>query len=138
METGNVNLTISKEIVNPIVEAKIKEAVIAAMGGANDLIAKVVKQIIDTPVSYDGKISQYSSDNKYKWLDIAVTNQIKEAAKEAIREMMSTRKDDLKKAIVKELSSKKGVEAFAQSLLSNSSKILENYYSTIEVTVKQK
>lgn len=138
METGNVNLTISKEIVNPIVEAKIKEAVIAAMGGADDLIAKVVKQIIETPVSYDGKISQYNSDNKYKWLDIAVTTQIKEAAKEAIREMMSTRKDDLKKAIVKELASKKGIEAFAQSLLSNSSKILENYYSTIEVSIKSK
>jgi hypothetical protein len=28
METGNVNLTISKEIVNPIVEAKIREAII--------------------------------------------------------------------------------------------------------------
>ena len=135
MDTGNVNLTISKEIVNPIVEAKIKEAVIAAMGGADELIAKVVKQIIDTHVSFDGKVSSYSSDNKFKWLDIAVTNQIKEAAKEAIKEMMSTRKDELKKAIVKELSSKKGVEAFAQSLLSNSSKILENYYSTIEVKI---
>ena len=38
MESKNVSLTISNEIVTPIVKAKIEEAILSAMGGKDELI----------------------------------------------------------------------------------------------------
>jgi hypothetical protein len=132
METGNVNLSISKEIVNPIVEAKIKAAVIEAMGGTDLLINKVVDQVLNQNVGHDGKISQYSSDNKSKWIDVVVTNQIRESVKVAMAEILATRQEDIKAAIMKQLSSKKGIEAFAQALLSGY-KLDDKYKTNIDI-----
>jgi len=133
METGNVNLTISKDIVNPIVQAKINEAIIAAMGGGQELINKVVTSILNEPVASDGKKSNYQSDNKYRWIDLAVTSQIQAAVKEAITEILSSRKDEIKQAIVKQLSNRKGIEQFAEALLNGTAKLSELYRQTINV-----
>lgn len=137
MESGNVNLSISKEIVNPIVEAKIKAAVIEAMGGTDVLINKVVDNVLNQNVAHDGKISQYNSDNKSKWIDVVVTQQIREATKIVMQEILATRQNDIRAAIQKQLSSKKGIEAFAQALLSGY-KIDDKYTTNIEIKFEQK
>ena len=84
-----VQLTISKEVVTPIVEAKVKEAVLAAMGGADEIVKNVLNGILTQKVGSDGRVSSYSTDNKYSWLDIVLTKQIKESAEQAIRECLA-------------------------------------------------
>jgi hypothetical protein len=58
-----VNLSIPQEVTQPIVSAKIQEAVLAALGGADKIIEGVVHQICNTKVGKDGKVSSYSSEN---------------------------------------------------------------------------
>jgi len=86
---SDVNLTISKEVVTPIVEAKIKEAILLALGGGDVLIDKVVNNILTQKVAANGTVSNYSSDNKYSWMEIAVTNSINNAARLAIQEVIA-------------------------------------------------
>lgn len=134
----NVSLTISKDIVQPIVNAKINEAILLAMGGSEFLIAKVVEQVFTQKVNQDGHISTYNSDNKYNWIDAVVTKTIKEATTIAINEIISTKQDLIKNEIIKQMSSKKGIEGFATQLLSGVSKITESYYSKVIVEFKDK
>lgn len=135
MEAGNVNLTISKEIVNPIVEAKIRESLIAALGGQDELIKKVLDNIINQKVNGEGSVSSYSSDNKYTWLEITVSKQMREATKSALLEMLQERHEEIKVEIKKQLSSKKGIEKFASAMLdAQASKISEKYNTKIDIS----
>lgn len=136
MENNNVSLTISKEIVTPIVKAKIEEAILAAMGGQENLIAVAVNQVLNQKVTAEGGISSYSSDNKFTWLEANVTKVIRESVKESMIELMSTRKEDIKKEMMKQLSSKKGLEGFVTSILLAQSKLTESYRQSINVEIK--
>ena len=116
---GNVSLSISKELVNPIIQAKINEAVVSALGGQDELIRKSVDAIMNTKVNDQGKVSSYSSDNKYTMLEIIAKNKIEDALRKAVDSMLETNKDVLKDAMIKYLQTKKGVEAFVSSMLAN-------------------
>lgn len=135
---NNVQLTISKDIVNPIVEAKIKEAILSAMGGGEELIHRVTEQILYQKVNSDGKVSSYQSENKLNWIDVIVTSQIKSAVSDAIKEIIAERQDEIKESIKKIMSTKKGIEAFTQALLAGTAKMTEKYSSTISVEFKDK
>lgn len=131
---SEVQLTISKEIVTPIVEAKIKEAILAAMGGKESLIEGVVNAIISKKVDKNGKVSSYSHDNKYTWLDIVVTEQIHKATEEAIKEVIANQSENIKEAIIKQLQSKKGASLAAQALIDSlNGTFSKSWLSTIKV-----
>lgn len=127
----NISLTISKEIVNPIVNAKIQEAILSAMGGGDILIAKAVDYLFNQKVDSNGKISTYQSDNKYTWLEVNVTNQIRKAVEDATKEVLLSRQDILKAAIIKQLSSKKGIEQLAEAIIKGT--MPQQYSSRIDV-----
>lgn len=130
---NNVSLTISKEIVQPIVKAKIEEAILQAMGGGETLIKTVIESIFNRKVNSEGNVSTYSGDNKYNWLEVVVTNQIKIAVQDSVKDLLANRQNEIKAAITKQLSSKKGIEAFAQALIEGTGKISERYQSSVEV-----
>lgn len=136
MEGQNVSLTISKEIVTPIVKAKIEEAIIAAMGGSDNLIAKAVDQILNQKVNAEGRVDSYQSSNKHTWLEVNVTNIIKDSVKESMKEMLEVRKEDIKKEMMKQLSSKKGLEGFVTGLLLGTHEASKSYRQTINVEIK--
>jgi ABC-type Zn2+ transport system substrate-binding protein/surface adhesin len=129
----NVSLTISKEIVQPIVQAKINEAILAAMGGQNQLIEKAIHTILYDKVDHKGAKSSYHSENKHNWIDIVITKQIEEAVKSAMAELLADKQGQIKDAILKQLSTKRALESFASSLLDNAAKVQQNYYSTVKV-----
>jgi len=133
MDNNNVSLTISKDIVNPIVKAKIEEAVLAAMGGHDQLISKVMDSIMNQKVNSEGRVGQYSSENTHRWIDVVLNQHITAAAKEAMKELMESRKIDLKNAIIAQLGTKKGIEGFATALLSGTSELSKNYRQSITI-----
>jgi len=117
MSNETVSLTISKEIVNPIVDAKIKDAIIAAMGGQSQLIEKVVTQVLSTKVDSEGKVNSYSSENKHSWLDVVVTKQIKAAVEEQLKSVVADCSTQIREELIKQLQSKKGASKIAEALV---------------------
>lgn len=114
---SDVNLSISKEVVTPIVTAKIQEAVLTALGGKEDLINMVVDHIINQRVNSEGKVDSYSYNNKHSWLDIVVTKQIQTLAEQAIKEQLIEASTEIKESIVRHLKTKKGADLAARALL---------------------
>lgn len=123
MENGHstslVNLSIPKEVTQPIVAAKIQEAVLAALGGSDKIVAAVIHQICNTKVNSEGRVSQYSSDNKNNWLDFHVTEVIQKEVKAALVAQIQTNAEQIKEELVKQLQTRKGASKVAEALLSS-------------------
>lgn len=136
MSDQNVTLQIGKEIVTPIVEAKIKGAIAEALGGTGAIVEMVVDQIINQKVNSDGKVSSYGSDNKFTWLDVTVTNKIKEAVKEELTNQISLSAQSIKAELIKQIQTKKGSSLVAQALLSGLQGTFNNsWMSKLELTL---
>jgi hypothetical protein len=137
MDNANVSLTISKDVVNPIVEAKIKEAILAALGGSEKLIAHVVDSVLRERVGADGKRSTYSSDNKYDWLDIVVSKQIEAAVRDELTKQISESSQEIKDALITALRTKKGASVVANALLAGMEKTFaQSWTSAISIEIK--
>ncbi len=128
MET--ISLQISKEIVNPIVETKIKEAILAALGGSDLIVKKVIDEVLNRKVDASGKISTYSHDNKYSWLDAVVTDQIKKAVEEELKAIIKESSSRIKDELIKQLQTKKGSSKAAEALLSAMNGTFGNSWSS--------
>jgi ABC-type Zn uptake system ZnuABC Zn-binding protein ZnuA len=121
MSTHNsslVNLSIPNEVTQPIVAAKIQEAVLAALGGSEKIVAGVIHQICNTKVDSNGQVNRYESDNKHTWLDYHVTKIIQEEVKKELIEQIKTNSQAIKDELIKQLQSKKGSHKVAEALLS--------------------
>jgi hypothetical protein len=135
---ADVNLTISQDIVNPIVQAKIKEAVIESLGGVDILIGKVVDNIIKQRVDKDGKVNSYSSENKFSWMDVVLTQQIEKAAKESIIEVISEQTQNIKDELIRQLKTKKGSNIVASALIdSMNGTFVNNWSSKLSIEFKK-
>jgi hypothetical protein len=117
--TSLVNLSIPKEVTQPIVAAKIQEAVLAALGGSEKIIEGVINKICYTMVNpNDGKVSGYSSENKVSWLDFHVTSIIQNAVKEELKKQLENGALPVKEALIKTMQSKAGSNKIADAILS--------------------
>jgi len=98
---SDVNLSISKEIIQPIIDAKVSAAVCEALSGSKNIISDVVSKILTMKVDSSGKASSYSSDIPFiQWL---CNNAIHEAAKTAVKEYIGKSKEGLAIEIQKTL-----------------------------------
>lgn len=125
-----VNLQVNPELIQPIIKAKIQEAILEAMGGKDNLIEKAVNQIFQQRVNESGNVSSYSSDNKYTWLDITVTKHIKDAVRDSMQELLAVKKEEIKAEMLKQLSSKKSLEKFAGALIDAQVRSISNTWMT--------
>jgi uncharacterized phage protein gp47/JayE len=125
-----VSLQISKDIVTPIVETKIKEAILEAMGGKEKVIQSVVNEVLTRKVSANGNVSQYSSDNKFTWIDVIVTQQIRTAVEAEVKSITAQASSTIKDELIKQLQSKKGASKVAEALLSSLNGSFASVYSS--------
>jgi ABC-type Zn uptake system ZnuABC Zn-binding protein ZnuA len=115
-----VNLSIPQEVTQPIVAAKIQEAVLAALGGADKIVSGVIHQICNTKVDSNGSSTpRYDSDAKHTWLDYHVTKIIQDEIKKELVEQIKVNAQAIKDELIKQLQTKKGASKVAEALLSS-------------------
>jgi hypothetical protein len=113
-----VNLSIPKEVTQPIVAAKIQEAVLAALGGADKIVESLIHKICNTQVSpTDGKVSSYSSENKISWIDFHVTKIIQDGVEAELKKQLDAGALPIKEALIKVMQSKAGSSKIADAVL---------------------
>jgi len=130
MDDKDVSLTISKEVVTPIVEAKIKSAVMEAMGGKEDVLEMIMDHLMKTKVDKNGNVSSYDSDNKYTFIDLTLMKQLEEAVKEELQRQIIAASSVIKKALIAKLRTQKGASAVAKALLDSLLGCFENAWRT--------
>lgn len=124
----NVNIQLSKDLIAPIIENKVKMAVIEAMGDSKTLISNVVETVLSLKVDEHGKRGQYDSYNKYTFIDIVLKQAIENACREAIKEFINENTEKIKEETKRQLCTKKGMGAFVDSFLRGMLRASESDY----------
>lgn len=101
---ANPTFEIPKDIINPIIQAHVNEAVIRALDGPQQLVTRAIAGVLQTNVDSEGKPSSYGSSRP--WIDWVIGDCIKRAARAAIEEFVATQKDRIKDELVAQLSTK--------------------------------
>lgn len=125
MNSELVSLNVSETMIKDIVSKQIQQAIVRELGNAEEYMSALVKNALHEKVSSTGKVSNYSSDNKYDYLDILLKNNIQEAAKKALQEYIEENSDLLKTALKKELEKEANRSALVGAFINGASKAFE-------------
>ena len=110
-----VTLNISEKMLNPVIEEQVKLMMAEMLGGKDEIVNKVITNILKTKVDENGKPSSYSSSKTFiEWL---LLDEVKKLVKELIEEELRSRSGEIKNAIKKKLRSEQGGSIVADALL---------------------
>ena len=136
MENNMMSLSISKEMLTPVIEQQVKAMMATILGGQEQIVDKVIKNILETKVGSDGRPTSYSNGKTYfEWL---LKDEITKAVKELIAEEMKSKVSNIKKAIKKQIQSETGATVIADALLNGLNKTCESSWrSTFKIELQQ-
>ena len=125
-----VNLNVDKDYLQEAVKQTVLMGISESLNGKNEIVSQIVKSVLDTKVDKTGKISSYSSDNKYTLLEVYVKNMLTEVVKEEIKSMIEAKRGECAEIIRKELNKKANINKFVDSFIDSTSKALDSTWKT--------
>ena len=136
MENNMMSLSISKEMLTPVIEQQVKAMMATILGGQEQIVDTIIKRILETKVDRDGRPTSYSDGKTYfEWL---LKDEITKVVKELIAEEMKSKVSNIKKAIKKQIQSETGATVIADALLNGLNKTCENSWrSTFKIELQQ-
>ena len=105
--SDQVDIKISEDLVRGIIETKVHAAISEALSSKSSVVEQVVTAALTMKVDRTGKISNYSHENKFDFLDILCRNVIQDAALAAVKKWATERQDVLEAQFQKALQTKK-------------------------------
>ena len=135
MENNMMNLSINKDMLTPVIEQQVKAMMATILGGQEQIVDKVIKNILETKVGSDGRPTSYNGKTYFEWL---LKDEITKAVKELIAEEMKSKVSNIKKAVKKQIQSESGATVIADALLNGLNKTCENSWrSTFRIELSQ-
>jgi len=136
--TEMVNIEVSEGLIKPLVEEKIRTAIVAEMSKhPQQIIDGLVARALDLKVDEKGKPSTYSSAKPY--IEHLCDNVIRDEAKKALLEMIEEHRPKIKDSIKKKMSQGGVSKRLATALVDGMVDSLDCKYSQkIEVSFKKK
>lgn len=134
---ANLNMEINDDVVKTIFSSALNQAVFEAMGDKEKYIEALINSAFQQKVDSSGKVSSYSRENKYVWLDIVVKKTIQEAAEESIKEYLEENKELLKLAVKEEMEKEENKSALVNSFVKGATNTFDyNYRFNASVDIK--
>ena len=136
MENNMMSLSISKEMLTPVIEQQVKAMMTTILGGQEQIVDTIIKRILETKVDSNGRPTSYSDGKTYfEWL---LKDEITKVVKELIAEEMKSKVSNIKKAIKKQIQSETGATVIADALLNGLNKTCESSWrSTFRIELSQ-
>jgi hypothetical protein len=126
-----VKIEITEDLIRPIIENKIKAAIVESLGQEKRIFENLVDAVINLKVNSQGVVDKYSSSNKYNFLDLTLQNAIKDSIKDAIKEFVSANQKKIKAEIIRQMNTKEGINSFVMSLLTGVNNSANNLYKMV-------
>lgn len=124
-----LDLKIDEKYIGEIVSNVVKSSIVEALGAKDKLVHTAIKTMLMTKVDKNGKVSSYSSDNKFNLIDYYVHSTMTEVCKEMALEIIQENREALKTELKKQLSSERSVEAFTKSMIDSTMERLNSEWS---------
>lgn len=112
-----VSFQIPKQLINPLIEEKIKLALLESIGDKDKLMSELVAFVLKQKVDIRGQKTGNSYSDKFSLIDVMLRQHTVEAVKEVISEILAEKRGIIKDELKRQLTSKKGSEKFVASLL---------------------
>jgi len=126
--TDQVEIKVSPALIQPLIEAKVQAAIIQALGEEAHVVEQVVGAALTQKCTESGKRSEYSSDNKFTFLEAMCRSTIRQAAKDALCTFLATKQDLIRDELVRQLETKKMRSKLVGSIVDGLAKATENKY----------
>lgn len=134
-----LGIQLDKQVIQNIVNNAVTTAIASALDSKNDVVAKIVKAALEVRVDKDGKVSCYSSENKYNIVEAFVQKALWEEAREAINEVINERREEIRKILRKQFMATKTFNHFVDAFIESTKTALENkYYTNINIEFKRR
>jgi hypothetical protein len=109
-------ISLDPKLIDNLVKEHIYAAVAGSLADNKDvLIHSLLDTVLNLKVNANGEISQYSSDNKFSWLELTFNREMRGLIKKAIIEQIEALKPEVEKAVKKEMM--KSGPAIAQAVM---------------------
>lgn len=116
-ENNLMSLNLSADMIKPIIEKTIQANVLSALNGWEGVVVDMVNTVLTTKVNEDGKISSYSGDNRYTWIEINLNRRIKELVENEVKKQIEESAEAIREAVRKQITSKAGSNAVAKAVV---------------------
>lgn len=113
-----LDLKVDQNYLAEAVKQTVMLGIAEALNGKNEIVSQIVNSVLSTKVDKDGKISSYSSDNRYTLLEYYVRNLLTDVTRDEIKKLVEEKRDELAAIIRKELSKKVTADTFVNNFIS--------------------
>ena len=121
-----LDLKIDEKYIGEIVQGVVQSSIAEALGKKDELVSTAIRTMLLTKVNENGKVSNYSSENKFNLIDYHVHATVTELCKEMVKEILDENREALKEELKSQLSSQRSIEAFTKSMIDSTVENLSN------------
>lgn len=112
-----MSLNLSADMIKPIIEKTIQANVLSALNGWEGVVTDMVNAVLTTKVDKNGNISDYSSENRYSWVEVNLNRRIKELVEDEVKKQIEKSADAIRDAVRKQITSRAGSNAIAKAVV---------------------
>lgn len=134
-----MSLQISQDFIDNLAKDLVQESLIETLNSKDEIVRQIVSQILSVRVNYEGRVSNYGSENKFTYLEYLVNKMIKEEVISVAQEVLTEKREQIRDTIKKEMSKKATIDKFYDAFFSNIIDNLSSKYDTkIEINIDKK
>lgn len=134
-----LDLKVDQDYIAEAVKQSVIMGISESLNGKNEIVSQIVSMTLSTKVDSKGKISNYSSDNKYTLLEYYVSKMIKEVTAEEMKAMIEERREEIAKIIRAELAKKINYNKFVDAFIGSVERAIDDQWCPkIEVSFTAK
>lgn len=125
-----LNLNVSQEFIANTLKDAVNLALANALDSKNECLTKIIDAALSVKVNANGVISNYTSENKYSFIDYYVKNALMEETKCVLKEIMEERKEEIHNQLKKQIRTTKFTNEFCKHFCDSMNDVMSNMYRT--------
>lgn len=133
MANDMLNLSINKEMLTPVIEQQVKLLMCEILGGKDEIVSKLISQVLNQKVDENGRPSNYSGNKTF--FEYLFVDELKKLLIELVREEVRGKQSKIKTLMRNYLKSDKGASALSEALLNGWLGTMNGYDWTTRVEI---
>ena len=124
-----IDLNVDNNYLNEAVKSIVMSGIAETLD-KDKIVNGLVKAVLETKVDEKGRISSYSSDNRYTLLEVYVNNIIRELVQEDMKKLVEEKRPKMQEIIRRELNKRATLDKFVDAFISNNLDNLDSNWKT--------
>lgn len=134
-----MSLQISQDFIDNLAKDLVEQSLIETLNSKDEIVRQIISSLLSVKVDKDGKVSNYSNDNKYTYIQYLVNKMIKEEVESVARECLEENREQIRNTIKKEMSKKATIDKFYDAFFDNIvGSLNDRYITTIDINIDKK